>query len=88
MPCRKHKTKGKRKKVIRKGETVLSHEVGTSTPKGWEKASQTPEIEYVCVFLCPDGVAIQYPAPSPTQKKRRWKKVGENVLKFIFRVVT
>ena len=86
MPCHKHKTKGKRKKVIRKGgkRYYRAGKSGLVRLKGGKK----PEIEYVCVFLCPDGVAIQYPAPSPTQKKRGWKKVGENFLKFIFRVVT
>ena len=64
MPCRKHKGKGKRKKVYRKnGKRYYRTKSGLVRLKGKKKGTTYSEIsDYVMVY-CRPGMVTQLPCP-------------------------
>ena len=70
------------------GQALLSgREIGSGSPQGREKSTEGPPIEYVFVFICPDGTTLQHPVVPTRKRRRRWLKLTRSVLAFVFKVV-
>ena len=69
-------------------EAVLQgRKIWPGSPQGFQKSTQGPPLEYVWVFMCPDGTTLQHPVAPTRRRRRRWLKLTRNVMAFVFKVV-
>ena len=69
-------------------EAVLQgRKIGPRTVKGLQKGTEGPPLEYVFVFMCPDGTTLQHPVAPTRRRRRRWLKLTRKVMAFVFKVV-
>ena len=69
-------------------ETLLSgREIWLGPSEGREKGSPNSPVEYVWIFICPDGSTLQHPAAPLRKHGRRWTEFALNVLAFAVKVV-
>ena len=70
-------------------ETLLSgREIWPGPPEGFQKGSPNSPVEYVWIFICPDGSTLQHPVPEPyLPLSPYWGKIARNVLAFAVKVV-
>ena len=66
---------------------LSSRKIGSGSPQGREKGTEGPPIEYVFVFMCPDGTTLQHPVAPTRRRRRRWLKLTRKVMAFVFKVV-
>jgi len=71
-----------------KWKTLLpSRKIGISPIKRCQKGSQSPKVEYVWVFICPDGSTLQHPKEPRPIRRRKWLKIAKGVLAFAIKVM-
>ena len=69
-------------------ETLLSgREIWLGPSEGREKGSPNSPVEYVWIFICPDGSTLQHPAAPSLPLSPYWGKIARNVLAFAVKVV-
>ena len=69
-------------------ETLLSgREIWPGPPEGFQKGSPNSPVEYVWIFICPDGSTLQHPVAPLRKHGRRWTEFARNVLAFAVKVV-
>ena len=69
-------------------ETLLSgREIWTGSPQRGKKGTESSPVEYVWIFICPDGSTLQHPAAPLRKHGRRWSEFARNVLAFAVKVV-